>query len=141
MNKWLQLGLTLTALLGAGNVMAKSALETFLDSAKGSAAFNCAYQGKIASRKCIVSHSMVKGSIHPMTKQIYGANTQLKLLTIKWPDGDVSRYVNVDRMELFNLGDNDSYRYKTLPNDEWKLDLRRGLILQGRHSDEHVRIW
>ena len=48
MNKWLQLGLTLTALLGAGNVMAKSALETFLDSAKGAAAFTCAYHGKIA---------------------------------------------------------------------------------------------
>ncbi|WP_445346767.1 hypothetical protein [Acinetobacter bohemicus] len=55
---------------------------------------NCAYKGKVASKKCVVTRSMVKASIDSVTKQIYGTNELL--LTIKWPDGDVSRYLGMD---------------------------------------------
>ena len=84
---------------------------------------------------------MVKASIDSVTKQIYGANESLLLLTIKWPDGDVSRYLGMDSWELKNLGDQKTYRLKTLNIDESQLDLRRGVIIQSDVSTEHVRFW
>jgi hypothetical protein len=89
----------------------------------------------------VVTRSTVKASIDPVMAQIYGANEPLSLLTIKWPDNDVSRYLSMDSWELKNLGDQKTYRLKTSQSDESRLDLRRGLIIQSDASAEHVRIW
>ena len=141
MEKWIKSTLAVCLLVSTGQVWADVSIKKFMNVSKGTVSFNCAYKGKVASKKCIVSRSIVKASIHPMTKQIYGANESLGLLTIKWPDGDVSRYLNIDSNETLNLGDNDTYRYKTLDSDEGSLDLRKGLIIQSSTSAEHVRLW
>lgn len=141
MKKIIQNSFIALLLLGSVQANAGISITKFMDLSKATASFNCAYKGKKASKSCTVTRSIVKGSIHPMTKQIYGANEPLHLLTIKWPDSDVSRYLSVDSNEAINLEDNDTYRFKTLDNDEGTLDLRRGLIIQGSSLNEHVRIW
>lgn len=128
-------------LMSTTQTWADMSIQKFMNVSQGTASFQCAYKTKTASKKCVVSRSMVKASIHPMTKQIYGANEVLNLLTIQWPDGDVSRYLSVDSGEAINLSDHKTYRYKSLDHDESNFDLRRGLILQSDTSPEHVRIW
>lgn len=141
MGKLIKSTLATCLLMSTVQVWADVSIKQFMNAGKGTASFNCAYKGKVASQKCIVTQSMVKASIHPMTKQIYGANGSLSLLTIKWPDKDVSRYVTLDSGEILNLDDNKNYRFKTLDSDEWSLDFRRGLIIQSETSNEHVRLW
>lgn len=137
----IQSGLALTFLFGCMQVNAEVSTSKFMHASQASASFNCAYKGKVASKKCVVTRSMVKASIDSVTKQIYGANESLLLLTIKWPDGDVSRYLGMDSWELKNLGDQKTYRLKTLNVDESQLDLRRGVIIQSDVSTEHVSFW
>ena len=98
----------------------------------------CAYKKKIASKPCTISTSWHKPD-HPMTKKFFGREKHI-LLTIKWPDGDTSRYALGDSRELFNLGNGLNYRFKVLEEDEGALDTRNGvIILYG--DEEHVRLW
>ena len=98
----------------------------------------CAYQKKIASKPCTVSTSMIKPA-HPMTKKFFGKEEHM-LLTIKWPDGDTSRYALMDSRELFNLDNGHNYRFKVQEDDEGTLDTGNGvIILDG--DKEHVRLW
>ncbi|ESK52902.1 hypothetical protein F990_03488, partial [Acinetobacter tjernbergiae DSM 14971 = CIP 107465] len=62
------------------------------------------------------------------------------LLKIKWPDNDISQYAILDSNELWNLEDNKSYNFKTLPQNEFDLDLRKGLIIESNNK-EHIRLW
>ena len=137
----IQIGLALTFLFGSMQINAEVSINKFMNASQASASFNCAYKGKAASKKCVDTRSMVKASIDSVTKQIYGANESLPLLTIRWPDGDVSRYLGMDSWEPKNLGDQKTYRLKTLNTDESQLDLRRGVIIQSDVSTEHVRFW
>ena len=98
----------------------------------------CAYKQKIASKPCTVSTSMIKPN-HPTTKKFFG-NEKHMLLTIKWPDGDTSRYALVDSRELFNLGNGRYYRFKVQEDDEGTLDTSNGVIILD-HDKEHVRLW
>lgn len=141
MIKSIKATLALSLLISSTSLWADVSIKQFMNSGKGTASFNCAYKGKVASQKCVVSHSMVKSSIHPMTRQIYGANERLHLLTIKWPDQDVSRYLSVDSGEMINLENNKTYRYKGRASDEWTPDFSRGYIIQSETSAEHVRLW
>lgn len=75
----------------------------FADSDIDRAYVNCAYKGKKASKKCLVTNTYVRSSIDPITKRMYGSNEYLSLLTIKWPDGDTSRYVELTPYEVINL--------------------------------------
>lgn len=141
MKEFIKTGLILACLLGSVQAKAETSIAKFMSASQASASFSCAYKGKAASRKCVVTRSTVKASIDPVMAQIYGANEPLSLLTIKWPDNDVSRYLSMDSWELKNLGDQKTYRLKTSQSDESRLDLRRGLIIQSDESAEHVRIW
>ena len=120
-------------------------ISEFMDSNKGQAYFNCAYKGKKASKKCLVTNTTINSNAHPVMKQIYGANTTQYLMTIKWPDGDTSRYVTMDSFELGNLNDKKlgGYRLRTTEqcSDGWCLELSRGLIIDTMDSDEYVRLW
>lgn len=98
----------------------------------------CAYKKKIASKPCTVQTAFIKPN-HPMTKKFFG-NEKHVLLTIQWPDGDKSRYALMDSRELFNLGNNQNYRFKVQEEDEGELDTSNGvIILDG--DVEHVRLW
>lgn len=52
--------------------------------------FNCAYQGKPASKPCtvIVKEELVT---HTDFVQFYGKAKRTAVLTIKWPDGDMEK--------------------------------------------------
>lgn len=120
-------------------------ISEFMSSDRGQAYFNCAYKGKTASKKCLVTHTYIKSNVRPLLKQIYGPNENLPLMTIKWPDGDVSRYVTIDSFELGNLNDKKlgGYTFRTTEqcSDGWCLELSRGLVIDTMDSDEYIRLW
>ena len=99
---------------------------------------NCAYKKKVASRKCTVSTAWIKPD-HPYTKAFFGDEEHI-VLTIAWPDGDVSRYALGDSRELTNLNNGLNYRFKVREDDEGELDTNNGvIILYG--DEEHIRLW
>ena len=125
-------------LLACGTqAQAAPSIGDFLEYDSAKRDFNCAYKGKKASKKCVVSKSVVNASIDSRTKQFYGANYPLPLLTIQWPDGDTSRYVFLDSGELYNLADKKSYTVR-----DWDLEspLSRGLYID-KNGQDHVRLW
>ncbi|WP_018680067.1 hypothetical protein [Acinetobacter tjernbergiae] len=128
------------ALLGFGaNYSHAEGIGTFINQDNATASFNCAYKKVIASKKCTVSISNIKAST-ARTKQFFGTNGSHPLLKIKWPDNDISQYAILDSNELWNLEDNKSYNFKTLPQNEFDLDLRKGLIIESNNK-EHIRLW
>ncbi|WP_201534601.1 hypothetical protein [Psychrobacter ciconiae] len=144
MNKFIAYTTFLTVIFSSTQAFASPTIKTFMASNNSQAYFNCAFKGKKASRKCLVTNSYISSDVHPTLKQIYGANTQLPLITIKWPDGDTSRYVSMDSFELGNLGDKrfTGYQLRTTDEDYWDLDLSRGLIIDSNYTNqEYVRLW
>ena len=98
----------------------------------------CAYKKKIAAKPCTVSTSLIKPD-HPITKKFFGKEKHV-LLTIKWPDGDTSRYALLDSHELINLGNSRNYRFKVYEDDESEIDTTNGVIILDGDT-EHVRLW
>lgn len=118
MRKSLMAIIALVLSSGVTQVQASSTIENiFYAETPYSGYFNCVYKHKIASKKCLVTTSRVRSSIDSRTKAFYGTTATLPLMTIKWPDGDISRYITMDSFELINLSDKKSYQYKMSNGD------------------------
>ena len=145
MRKLLAASIGLMFAFGATQVQAAQSVEDFIyDEAPASGYFNCAYKMQIASQKCLVTLLEVKSSIDDRAKKIFGSNENLELLTIKWPDGDVGRYLDIGGDEVYkliNLGDRKGYQYKTYDNDGYSLNFTKGLIIESDGAKEHIRLW
>ncbi len=127
-------------------VQASSTIKDFISSgSRDIAYFNCAYKGKKASKKCLVSHSFIKSNTHPELKKFYGPNETLTSINIKWPDGDISRYAYVDSMDMFNLNSKNGWGYRIRDKDDmdgWDIDFSRGFIIDGSpHGENLIRLW
>ena len=144
MNKLLAAGIGLAFAVGTMHVQAASTIEEFMSAENGSGYFNCAYKLKIASKKCLVKKSEISSAKDSRAKALFGSHEFLPLLTIKWPDGDSSRYVDIggdDVYELINLADRKSYNYKTIKNGGQSLDFTKGLVIINDDFKEHIRLW
>ena len=136
------LGFSLVLAFGITQAHAASTIEDIVYSDQDSGFFNCAYKLKIASKKCLVSVSPVKAKIDPRTKKVFGSNEPVSMMTIKWPDGDTSRYIGVNSFGVINLADSKKYSYKTSYDDGvWSLDFSKGLIILDVNNKEHIRLW
>ena len=122
-------------------------ISEFVNSdSKSSAYFNCAYKGKKASKKCLVTHTSIRSAAHPHLKAFYGPNEELTVINIKWPDGDISRYAYVDSMDMININDKDGsgYRLRDAEDDVngWHVDLSRGLFIdKENYKNDYIRLW
>lgn len=135
-------GFSLVLAFGTSQAQAAATIEDMVYSDQNSGFFNCAFKLKIASKKCLVSVSPVKANIDPRTKKVFGSNEAVSMMTIKWPDGDSSRYIGVNSFEVINLADSKKYSYKTSYEDGgWSLDFSKGLIILDANNKEHIRLW
>ena len=144
MNKLLAAATGLAFAFGAVQVQAAPTIEEFMSTNNGSGSFNCAYKLKIASKKCSVTTSTINSSKDYRARKIFGVDEYLPLLTIKWPDGDSSRYVDIggdEVYELINLADRKSYNYKTIKNARQNIDFSKGLVIINEDGKEHIRLW
>lgn len=144
MNKLLAAGIGLAFAVGTMHVQAASTIEEFMSTNNGPGSFNCAYKLKIASKKCLVTTSTINSSKDYRAKEIFGSHESLPLLTIKWPDGDSSRYVDIggdEVYELINLADRKSYNYKTIKNARQNIDFSKGLVIINEDGKENIRLW
>lgn len=123
-------------------------ISEFMSSDRGQAYFNCAYKGKTASKKCLVTHSYIKPSTNHNLKELYGAYSSEKALamSIQWPDGDISRYAYVDDMEMLNLNDKNGWGYSLRTKDDvekwYEVDYSRGLFIDKGHDvKDYIRLW
>ena len=127
----------LTLTCGVSQAQAAQSIGDFLDHDSAQGYFNCSYKGKTASKKCLVTLSPVSSSIDPRAKMIYGSNYKLPLMSIKWPDNDISRYVFMDSGNLINLADKKWYGMRDWDQD---FELTKGLIIDSERGD-HIRLW
>ena len=144
MKKLMAVSVGLAFAFSAAQVQASPTIEEFMFSDDASGYFNCAYKLKIASKKCLVKKSEISSENDSRSKRIFGSDEYLPLLTIKWPDGDSSRYVDIggdDVYELINLADRKSYNYKTIKNGGQSLDFTKGLVIINDDFKEHIRLW
>ena len=144
MNKLLAAGIGLAFAVGTMHVQAASTIEEFMSAENASGYFNCAYKLKIASKKCLVKKSEISSAKDSRAKALFGSHESLPLLTIKWPDGDSSRYVDIggdEVYELINLADRKSYNYKTIKNARQSIDFTKGLVIINEDGKEHIRLW
>ena len=144
MKRLMAVSVGLAFAFSAAQVQAASTIEAFMSSDDTLGYFNCAYKLKIASKKCLVTTSTINSSKDSRSKRIFGADEYLPLLTIKWPDGDSSRYVDIggdEVYELINLADRKSYNYKTIRNARQSIDFTKGLVINNESGKEHIRLW
>ncbi|MDE4453879.1 hypothetical protein [Psychrobacter sp. DAB_AL62B] len=144
MNKLLAAATGLAFAFGTTQVQAAPTIEEFMSAENGSGYFNCAYKLKIASKKCLVTTSNINSSKDSRARKVFGVDEYLPLLTIKWPDGDSSRYVDIggdEVYELINLADRKSYNYKTIKNARHSIDFTKGLVIINDDYKEHIRLW
>lgn len=137
--------LGLALMFGATQAQAEEAIDDFMYTlAPVAGYFNCSYKTNEASEKCLVTLTNVKSSIDARARRVFGANEELELMTIRWPDGDASRYLDIggpDVYKLINLADNSSYNYKTDDDDGISLNFDEGLIIEDIRRREHIRLW
>jgi hypothetical protein len=106
----------------------------------GSGQFNCAYQGKKASKPCTVTVGNERVD-HPDFVAFYGKADRVPVLSIAWPDGDVSRYCWSDSDEMLNLGVKEARGYNwASKQDEMAEDWRRGFVIE-KGDKEYIRLW
>ncbi|MBU5615839.1 MULTISPECIES: hypothetical protein [unclassified Psychrobacter] len=145
MKKLFATAMGLAVMFSVTQVRAAPSIEEFIqEEAPASSYYNCAYKMQIANKKCLVTLTNVKSSIDSRAKKIFGSRADLELLTIKWPDGDVGRYLDIGGDEVYkliNLGDSRSYHYKTDNNDGFSLNFYNGLVIQDQNNKEHIRLW
>lgn len=144
MKKLMAVSVGLAFAFGVTQVQASPTIEEFMSAENGSGYFNCAYKLKIASKKCLVTTSNINSSKDSRARKIFGVDEYLPLLTIKWPDGDSSRYVDIGGdvvYELINLADRKSYNYKTIKNARQSIDFTKGLVIINDDDKEHIRLW
>jgi hypothetical protein len=128
-------------LLGLSNLHAadKTDLKTVIEN-HGKGSFNCAYQGETAGKTCSVKVKveLVK---HPEFVKFYGKAAKVDVLTIGWPDGDISKYAWSDSGEMINLKAKDAWGYR-LAGDEVVQDWSRGfVIISSKTGSEYIRLW
>lgn len=144
MKKLMAVSVGLAFAFSAAQVQAASTIEAFMSSDDTSGYFKCAYKLKIASKKCLVKKSEISSAKDSRAKALFGSHESLPLLTIKWPDGDSSRYVDIggnEVYELINLADRKSYNYKTIKNARHSIDFTKGLVIINEDGKEHIRLW
>lgn len=144
MKKLMAVSVGLAFAFSAAQVQASPTIEEFMFSDDASGYFNCAYKLKIASKKCLVKKSEISSAKDSRAKALFGSHESLPLLTIKWPDGDSSRYVDIggdEVYELINLADRKSYNYKTIKNARQNIDFSKGLVIINEDGKEHIRLW
>lgn len=106
----------------------------------GSGQFNCAYRGQKASQPCAVTVGRQRVD-HPDYVKFYGQPDTVPVLSIAWPDGDVSRYAWGDSDEMLNLGEKDAWGYHwASKKDEMDQDWRRGFVIE-KGDEEYIRLW
>lgn len=122
----------------AGLAISLSALPSFAgfsDSDIDQGYVNCAYKGKKATKKCLVTNTYVRSSIDPITKRMFGSNESLSMLTIKWPDGDISRYVELTPYEVINLNSKQKSGYSIRINNS-------NISIDSDHwGRNYIRLW
>lgn len=101
--------------------------------------FNCSYKGKKASKPCevIVRQELMT---HLDVIEFIGKAEIDKVLIIKWPDGDQSKYAWSDSGEMWNLTQKAAGGYR-LSGDEIEQDWSRGFVIEKSGGFEHVRLW
>jgi hypothetical protein len=104
---------------------------------EGKGKFNCAYKGRKASTKCSVIYK-TEFVDHVAFLKWNGNPADAKVITIYWPDGDISRYTEIDSGELINLSDDQPGGYH-LAGDEVEQDWNNGYVIQ-KDGVEHVRL-
>lgn len=133
----LSLGLSLAAPAAQADNIAK--LQSIVQDG-GSGQFNCAYQGKKASKPCTVTVGQQRVD-HPDYISGYGKPDIVPVLSIAWPDGDVSRYCWADSDEMLNLGEKNAWGYHwASKKDEMDQDWRRGFVIE-KGDKEYIRLW
>ncbi|ALF60975.1 hypothetical protein [Psychrobacter urativorans] len=109
--------------------------EEFFQANTGENYFNCAYKGKTASKKCLVTITEVNASIDSRIRERYEPHYTFPKMVIKWPDGDVSRYVSLSdnsNDEILNLANRNAYQVR----DNNPIDL-----FIDSQGEEHVHLW
>ena len=126
--------LILTA--GINQAQAAQSINELASEFSGKGYFNCAYKGKKASKKCLVTMTEGMGSIDSRISSFYGRGQFFSQMNIKWPDGDISRYAIMRDKVIINLGDKNDYDVDMesfYPNPS-------GFIIYSK-GKEHVRLW
>ncbi len=130
--------ITLISQAGADSIAnSKISIKSLVENG-GIGQFNCAYKGKKTKTFC--SASVNKEFVdHPDFVSWNGKAAEVNVISIKWPDGDVSRYTWSDSGEMLNLTEKNAWGY-SLAGDETSQDWSLGfLILKG--GVEYIRIW
>lgn len=100
---------------------------------------NCSIQGKIASKKCLlVQQDMMANT--PDTIRYFGHDGHYKLLTIMWPDNDVSEYAIIDGSKLINLKKPKSGDYYLQSPVNGEVDLNQSFGID-KNGGEYIRFW
>jgi hypothetical protein len=90
-------------------------------------------QGKQAATPCrvMVNTELVK---HPDFVKWYGKSAKVDVITINWPDGDISKYAWSDSGEMLNLTEKLAWGYH-LAGDEVEQDWSRGFVIEKDSSE------
>ena len=96
--------------------------------------YRCSFKGVEASSKCFVTFADEKISL-PDYKRFYNSD-HTDVLTINWPDGDVSKYAFGDSDEMWNLKERTA-SYTTPPGDS---DWSNGITIF-KDGKSWVRLW
>ena len=134
---------TLMALAsGAPQADPSAKIRNFIDkSFNGSPStgqFNCAYQGKRASKPCAVTIKKERID-HPDFVAYIGKPDTTEVITIRWPDGDQSKYTWLDDGGMLNLGEKKAFGYQVSGTEE-ETDWSRGFVIN-KNGSEYVRLW
>ena len=130
--------LATSVLMLTATVANAESIGSFINKNNATGTFNCSYKGSKASSKCQVKLYKAPTNLADL-KQVYGRQS-LPHMSIKWPDGDISKFVFMDSTEVRSVTDNENYSIKT--RDDYNYDLRRGFVLENQNTGrEHVRLW
>lgn len=128
-----------TAFLCSQSVSAAPNIRQFLAQPIGQATFRCAFQGKAASRPCTVKLTQEQVT-NPTVVAFHGAGQLSKVFSVYWPDGDVSRYVEIDSLELVNLTERNGTGYNIRTREWPEVDWSRGYVIE-KNGREWLRLW
>lgn len=124
--------------VGINQAQAAQSIDELLYNFDGKDYFNCSYKGKKASKKCLVTMTEGRGSIDSRISSFYGSGELVKRMNIKWPDGDISRYVITRDNVIINLANKTDYEIRGYNYDSASYSRGFFIYSQGR---EHVRLW
>lgn len=100
---------------------------------------NCSIGDKVASEKCLVVEQTLVANT-PDTVNYFGSNGSYRLITIMWPDKDVSEYAILDDSRLINLKKPKSGDYQLQDTVGSNLNLEYGFGIT-RNGNNYIRFW